>query len=1224
MNEPPKKEPTEHRTKGGEEITPLDGASDAEAPTRAAPPRATPQQTPSVAAGTTFRPGEVVAERYRIVRFLAAGGMGEVYEAEDTELREQVALKTIRPEIVNNPRTLERFRREIHLAHQITHPNACRIFDLSRHTREDGGEVVFLTMELLAGDTLAQRIRTRGPIPAAEALPIVRQMVAALEAAHAVGVVHRDFKCGNVVLVPGRSDGEERVVVADFGMAQGDISKDSFATSMTEGGAIVGTPAYMAPEQVAGEEVNPAADIYALGVVLYEMLTQRLPFEGETAFSVAVKRLTEKPVPPSERWPSLDPRWEQVILRCLERWPAKRYDSVGAVVRALAGESHVLTPLEVRRKRWRRIALVTVVSALAALLFFQLGRRAPAPVPIEIAAERPAPPETLRRSVAVLGFKNLAGRDEMSWVSTTVAELLGTQLGEGKELRILPGEAVTQAKIELELPETDSLASATLEKVRRNLGADVVVIGSYLALGPKGRGTLSLSVRAQDTVSGEMLGLIAEEGELGEIFTLVGTVASKLGSELGVGGATAQAAATTRATFPADPEAARLYAGGLDRLRHFDALAAKEMLQSAVAAAPEHPMAYLALSEAWGKLGYDARARETAEAAFERVAGQGLRVRLTVEARLRELEGAWEQAAGLYRTLWTEAPDEVEHALKLAEVEVAGGKPEAALGTVTALRRLPKPASADPRIDLAEAAAAELAADYERELRAAARATEKGQARQAPLLTASAKLYEAKARWKQSAYEPAMAAAEAARALWKKAGDRGGEAQALILIGNIRREQGDPTGAIERYEQSLAIRREIGDRRGEASALHNIAIVQFEQGNSSGALERYEKTLDVFREIGDRQSEARALHNLANVLVQQGDLSGALERFEQSMAIRRETGDRQGEGFTLNNIGAVLYYMGEFEGARQRYEASIAIRREIGDRRGVAESLGNIAGVVLKKGDISGAHERYEEALALSREIGDRRGEALALINLGELFLIRAEPSRAADRQNEALRISREIGSKWYESIALFLLAEVLLATDRLAEADVRHRKAQDLREEIGAATAVLTSRLARAALALDAGRSGEALAAARELAETYRGTQDTDGEALAEALEARSLLARGMEPEAAAAAERAATLAAKSQDLQFRLGVEVTTLRVRSLAGTSHTTGERLAEIAAEAEEKGAMALALEARLALGEVEIAAGESAGRKRLEKLAKEAEKRGMMLLARKAREVIAAP
>jgi hypothetical protein len=154
-----------------------------------------------------FAPGELLAGRFTIVRFIARGGMGEVYEAEDRELRERVALKTIRPEIAGDPRAIERFKREIHLSRQVTHPNVCRIYDLFHHSvppgpDRPGGEVTFLSMEHLAGETLAARLKGRGRMSAEEALPIVTQMASALAAAHEAGVIHRDFKSQNVILVP--------------------------------------------------------------------------------------------------------------------------------------------------------------------------------------------------------------------------------------------------------------------------------------------------------------------------------------------------------------------------------------------------------------------------------------------------------------------------------------------------------------------------------------------------------------------------------------------------------------------------------------------------------------------------------------------------------------------------------------------------------------------------------------------------------------------------------------------------------------------------------------------------------------------------------------------------------------------------------------------------------------------------------------------------------------
>jgi len=280
--------------------------------------------------------GEVLAGRFRIVRFIAGGGMGEVYEAEDQELRERVAIKTIRPEILAQPDSLTRFKREVSLARQVTHPNVCRIFDLFRH-KPDGSsvreETVFISMELLDGETLGARLKDGGRMSVDEALPLVRQMASALAAAHAVGIMHRDFKPGNVVLVG--AQGQCRAVVTDFGLALQSLALDQGASLSTLHG-VLGTPAYMSPEQIEGRPATIASDIYALGLVIYEMVTGARPFQGDTPISAAMKRLSETPIPPRQFQPELSPLWESVIVRCLERDPEKRFASAAEVAGALA------------------------------------------------------------------------------------------------------------------------------------------------------------------------------------------------------------------------------------------------------------------------------------------------------------------------------------------------------------------------------------------------------------------------------------------------------------------------------------------------------------------------------------------------------------------------------------------------------------------------------------------------------------------------------------------------------------------------------------------------------------------------------------------------------------------------------------------------------------------------------------------------------------------------
>ncbi|HXI60063.1 MAG TPA: serine/threonine-protein kinase [Polyangia bacterium] len=285
-----------------------------------------------------FAPGETIAGRYRIVDMIGAGAIGEVYEAYDEALAEPVALKTLKPQRAADGVTVERFRREILLARKVTHENVCRVYDLGRHVLPGGSVVSFLTMELLRGLSLAQHIRnTARRLTEAEALPLARQMAAGLEGAHNAGVIHRDFKPGNLVLVPdttGAFEGGFRVVITDFGLARRSRLDDE---ALTTTGEALGTPLYMAPEQVAAgqQPITPATDIYALGIVLYELVTGELPFKGNSITVMALKRVREAPASPRSVVPELDPRWEAAILRCLEREPARRYQRGSALIAAL-------------------------------------------------------------------------------------------------------------------------------------------------------------------------------------------------------------------------------------------------------------------------------------------------------------------------------------------------------------------------------------------------------------------------------------------------------------------------------------------------------------------------------------------------------------------------------------------------------------------------------------------------------------------------------------------------------------------------------------------------------------------------------------------------------------------------------------------------------------------------------------------------------------------------
>ncbi len=299
--------------------------------------------------------GEVLAGRYRLTHFIAAGGMGEVWEAEDLSLHERVALKTVRPDIVD-AQTLERFRQEVKLARRVAHPNVCRVFEFGEHARPNGERIFFLTMERLDGLPLDDLVRRRGRLEPAQALALLEQVASALDAAHAEGIVHRDFKSPNVFVVE-KPGAPLRAVVTDFGIARAMTSDVRLTASHQR---MLGTPGYMAPEQVEGRDAGPAADLYALGVVAFELVTGKLPFDGDSALSVAVKRLSEPPLDARKLVPDLPEPWSRALFTAMARRPEDRFASAAAFIAALRGE-------KASRRRRPGLPLGAAAAAVALL-----------------------------------------------------------------------------------------------------------------------------------------------------------------------------------------------------------------------------------------------------------------------------------------------------------------------------------------------------------------------------------------------------------------------------------------------------------------------------------------------------------------------------------------------------------------------------------------------------------------------------------------------------------------------------------------------------------------------------------------------------------------------------------------------------------------------------------------------------------------------------------------
>ncbi len=281
----------------------------------------------------SFEEGHLIQDRYEVIRFVARGGMGEVYEVFDRSLCEHSALKTLRGDYCDDPEAVERLKREVRLMRKVSHPSICRIGDFGIH-RGVGGDVPFYTMEYVDGETLSERIKSRGPMSLDECLRLAGAVASAIDVIHAAGIIHRDIKAGNVML-----ESSGRAILTDFGLATVNLSEMTLT-----GTGFLGSPLYVAPEQARGTKTTAATDVYAFGILLYYMLSGTFPFVGDTPLATVSMRLSEPPRPLTDVLPDAPVAVWSVLLQCLDLQPSRRFASCGDVVVALQNAVRAHTP----------------------------------------------------------------------------------------------------------------------------------------------------------------------------------------------------------------------------------------------------------------------------------------------------------------------------------------------------------------------------------------------------------------------------------------------------------------------------------------------------------------------------------------------------------------------------------------------------------------------------------------------------------------------------------------------------------------------------------------------------------------------------------------------------------------------------------------------------------------------------------------------------------------
>jgi DNA-binding winged helix-turn-helix (wHTH) protein/tetratricopeptide (TPR) repeat protein len=854
------------------------------------------------------------------------------------------------------------------------------------------------------------------------------------------------------------------------------------------------------------------------------------------------------------------------------------------------------------------------LTAIGIFLFYHLRSHSSS----RAARETPSPAAPSRPIVAVLGFRNLSADRDQAWLSTALSEMLITELSVGSRVRMVSGEEVFRAKETFSLPYTESLSGPVLQQVHDRLGADLIVVGSYLSLGKGEKSGLRIDFRVVKTSSGETVASLAEVGTEDGLFDLVSRAGSRLRQTLGWSEPSPEEARAVQALLPDGAEAARLYAEGLVRLRAFDSRGARDLLRQAAAADADSALIRSALSLAWIGLGDDARAREEAEKAVQLAARLPKEKRLAIEARFDEAKKDWHHAGEIYRSLWTFYPDDLEYGLRLASCLSAAGRNVEALATVAEMGKLPPPAGGDPRIDLIEAQIDKRLSNFPAELRAARLAEEKGRKSGESQVIAQALMLQGDGLLLAGRSREAIPRFEQARNLFTKAGNQAAVALDLTHLGVALNEQGRLAEAEAMYQTSLATLRRIGGVQSGAIQLDNLGFVAQDLGDLPRAQSLLELAHAALLADGDRVLAEEALNAIGTVLLARGDLAGARQRFEAVLATSRQTGNRIDEGRSLSYQGLVLERLGSLGEARRLQEQAYGIAQQIGDPVRGASMLAASAEVLMRLGDLSEAQRRLSGALAMKRQGGQRLGVAEVLGLAAQLQERLGNLAEAKRLGAEQMGIARDVGSR--SLVASALRGQARRSLDEGDLPGARRQLEEALRDRVrdGEELEAAAVRLDLADLLLLTGNPQEAARRATEVAGWYgqRGMNGYRAQALARL--ARALLADGRRDLARKAAGEAQTLAEAGESLEARLAVALAVAPVRAATGDPAAALDLLRWAIQEADRTGSVAAGLEARLELGRLQSQSGDSArAGVTLQEVRRGAETRGFRSLAQRA-------
>ena len=593
--------------------------------------------------------GSTFADRYYIMEDLGKGGMGRVFKVLDTKIDEKVALKLLNPDVASDEKTKERFRNELKLTRKITHRNICRVYDFS----EEQG-YPYITMEYVPGEDLKSLIRRIGQFTVGKAVFIAKQVCEGLTEAHKQGVVHRDLKPQNIMI---DRDGNARIL--DFGIARSVKTK-----GITDAGAIVGTPEYMSPEQVEGKEVDQRSDIYSLGIILYEMVTGRVPFEGDTPISVAVKQKTEKPQDPAEFNIQIPNDLSRIILKCLEKDKNRRYqktadllDDLREIEKNVPTTDRVLpqrkpiTSREITVKFNLRKLYVPLLVVLAVVLLGVVGWRL-------ISNPKFSAPDEGKPSLAVMYFENNTGYDGLDTWEKALSDLLIADLSQSKYLNVLSGEKLLNILEELGLLNAETYSFRDLQRIAERGGVKYTLVGKITQAG----NVIRVNTSLQEAQSGKQIGSEMVEGIGKEsLFEIVDTLTRRVKAsfKLTQEEIAADIDKAVENITTTSPEAARYYQEGIKAHSKGDYTECIALMDLAVGLDPNFAMAYRSMALAYENLGYKNEAQKKLKQAFDLADKVSDREKFYIQGQYyMQSESNYDKAIETYQKLLDSYPDD--------------------------------------------------------------------------------------------------------------------------------------------------------------------------------------------------------------------------------------------------------------------------------------------------------------------------------------------------------------------------------------------------------------------------------------------------------------------------------------------------------------------------------------------------------------------------------------